>query len=193
MKNVCKLFKIALLSLSLGLFHSPAQAALILGQLIDENPPIRGLAYLDGVLIQDIVLAEETFADRFTGFVILDPFARPLDYFNVSYNIYAPDSGALVGLLSMSGGPDWPLVHTAYYSTFPGATLQPIDSPTGNLIADGNFHTVLEFALDNGDQYIFQYKNIPAQIPEPGTVFIFGAGLLGMMALRRRSPHRLLD
>ena len=47
------------------IFHSQAHASLILAQIIDENPPIKGLAYVDGVLIQNDVLADDTYADRF--------------------------------------------------------------------------------------------------------------------------------
>lgn len=173
--------------------HSQAHASLILAQIVDENPPIRGLAYVDGVLVQDDVLADETYADRFTGFGFIDPFSRPIDYFNVNYNIYAPDNKTLVATLSLSGGPDFPLVHTFYYSTYPGAALQPWEKPTANLIADGNFHTVLEFTTDNGDEYIFQYKNIIAEVPEPAAIFIFMFGLLCMVVVRGRFPlhHRL--
>jgi hypothetical protein len=165
--------------------HSQVQASLILAQIIDENPPVRGLTYVDGALFQDDVLADETYADRFTGFGFIDPFSRPVDYFNVNYNIYAPDNKTLVATLSLSGGPDFPLVHTFYYSTYPGAVLQPWESPTANLIADGDFHTVVEFTTDNGDEYIFQYKNSVAEVPEPATIFIVMFGLLCLVVARR--------
>lgn len=166
--------------------HSHAHASLILAQIIDENSPIRGLAYVDGILIQDDVLADETYADRFTGFAFIDPSSRPVDFFNVSYNIYSPDNQELVATLSLSGGPDFPLVHTFYYSTFPGAVLDPWESPTANLIADGAFHTVLQFTTDNGDEYVFQYKNLVAEVPEPATLLILMIGLLCMFVARRR-------
>jgi len=167
--------------------HSHAQGALILAQIIDENPPIRGLAYVDGILFQDQVLAEETYADRFTGFGFIDPFARPIDYFNVRYNIYAPDGQTLAATLSLSGGPEYAMVRAFYYSTYPGAFIEPYESPTADLIADGLFHTVLEFTMDNGDEYVFQYKNIVAEVPEPASLLILIGGLLCMFVARRRS------
>jgi hypothetical protein len=163
-----------------------AQASVIIAQLIDENPSIKGLAYQDGVLIQDNVLAEETYADRFTGFLVIDPFSRPLDYFSLFYNVYAPGDGDLVAVLGLSGGPDWPLIHTAYYSAYPGSVLYPAEFPTAKLIADSNFHTVLQFYTDNGDEYIFQYKNIYSEIPEPQSTLIFLCGLIALLALRRK-------
>jgi hypothetical protein len=186
MQTLRKQITVILATIFLLGFHFHADASVILAQIIDENPPIRGVTYVNGVLFQNIVLADETFSDRFTGFLVIDGSSRPLDYFNVTFNIYAPDHEELVATLGMSGGPEWPLIHTMYYSAYPGAELTPWDSPTGNLTADGNFHTVLEFAADNGDQYMFQYKNIMAEVPEPTSTLLLAAGLFVLLIARRR-------
>jgi hypothetical protein len=164
-----------------------ANASLVLAQIIDQNTPIKGMTYVDGVLFQEEKLADETYSDQFTGFVLLNPNARPIEYFNVRYNIYDPKTSTLVATLALSGGPEWILVHTAYYSTYPGAEILPWDSPTANLLADGDFHNVLNFSTDTGDQYNFQYKNIIAEVAEPETFFSFSIGLLAIAAIRRKT------
>jgi hypothetical protein len=191
MKIIFQTFAAIITAILLITVTSPVHASVVLAQIIDQNSPIRGITYVDGNLFQDETLAEETYSDRFTGFVLFGLDARPLDYFNVKYNVFAPGNTTLVATLALSGGPDWVLVHTMYYSTYPGAELIPWDSPTATLIADGNFYDVLSFATTEGDTYIFQYKNIMADVPEPKmlSTFFFGFFIL-ISILHLRNDRR---
>ena len=44
--------------------------------------------------------------------------------------------------------------------------------------------------MDNGDEYVFQYKNLIAEVPEPATILIIMFGLLCMVVVRGTSTLR---
>jgi hypothetical protein len=47
------------------------------------------------------------------------------------------------------------------------------------------------FTTDSGNAYAVWTPASPTSVPEPGTVFLFGAGLLGLGALRRRRKVKI--
>lgn len=179
---------LALLSLlTVGLGQVPAHASVIVAQLIDSNPGIRGLTYIDGILTQDELLGEEVYAGRFTGFILRDPGLLVED---VGQRINIFDSGGenLIATLAYGGNVGTNFVNTMYFSDSDNDELTPVVFPTLSLIANGSIQTVLELTSDTGDQYIFQYQYIPATIPEPSTIALLSiaTGALGLMRRQRR-------
>ena len=161
-----------------------AQASVIIAQLIDENPGIRGLTYEDGALIQDMYLGDEFYSERFSGFVLLGTSTLK-DNIDQLINIYDLSGKNLIATLAFGGNLGTNFVHTSYYSSAPGVVLSPLPFSTLMLSANGTFQTVLDFIADNGDQYIFQYKSTTSEIPEPTTLPIFFSGLLWLIIRQR--------
>lgn len=171
-----------------GFVQAPAQAALILAQLIDTNPGIRGLTYIDGVVTQDELLGDEVYDGRFTGFVLQDP-GLLTDDLGQRINIFDASGVKLIATLSFGGNVGTNFVHTSYFSDSSEFELTPVVFPTMSLSADGTFQTVLEFTSDTGDQYIFQYRYVAAAIPEPSTGLLFIAAIAALGLSQRRRLH----
>ena len=173
--------------ITVGLGQVPAHASVIVAQLIDSNPGIRGLTYIDGILTQDELLGEEVYAGRFTGFILQDPGLLVED---VGQRINIFDSGGenLIATLAYGGNVGTSFVNTMYFSDSDNDELTPVVFPTLSLIANGSLQTVLELTSDTGDQYIFQYQYIPATVPEPSTLalLVIATGALCFMGRRRR-------
>lgn len=176
---------LTLITLGLGQAH----AAVINAQLIDSNPGIRGLTYIDGVLTQDELIGDEVYDDRFTGFILQDP-GLLLEDITKGINIYDSTGTRLIATLAFGANMGTNFVHTSYYSDSTNYVLTPLEFAPVSLIADGTLQTVLEFTADNGDQYIFQYAYVEGTIPEPSSIAIFALalGALGI-ARRRMSRH----
>ncbi len=184
--SISRKLMLALLTfLTVGLGQVPAHAAVIVAQLIDSNPGIRGLTYIDGLLTQDELLGDEVYDGRFTGFILQDPGLLVED---VGQRINIFDSGGknLIATLAYGGNVGTNFVHTSYFSDSDDYELTPVVFPTLSLIADGSMQTVLELSSDTGDQYIFQYQYIPAAVPEPSTIALLSIAACALGFMRRR-------
>lgn len=161
-----------------------ANAALITAQLSDENPGIQGYTYIDGDLVQEMFLGTESYDGRFTGFILFDEAVLSEDVAE-RVNIFASSTGGLIGTLRLSGNAGTGFVHTSYFSAFSGGELEPLVFATGSLVADGSFQDIIRFTASNGDHYVFQYRNIVAEVPEPPILFFFPISFILLWMVRR--------
>lgn len=175
-------FIVAAVLLTLG--ARGAGAAVILAQIIDMNPPIYGMTYVDGVLTQRTLLGQESYDGRFTGFILLNSAALREDI-DLNVNIFSSSGNRLIGTLAFGGIAGGNFLHTSYFSATPERSLALLPPPSITINADRSFYEVLKFQADNNDQYIFQYKSVEGKVSEPPTALTFAIGVMLICVGRR--------
>jgi hypothetical protein len=150
--------------------------------------------YLNGgACVQCVTLGGESYPGGYGLFepAGVDPFANPsllAQDVNVQVNILDAN-GTLSDTWSITGLRGDQALQIPFFSDVEGQTLTPLD--TLNFLTEtGDWQTVAEFdaitALGTTDHYIFQFRSDIDAVPEPLTLSLFGAGLAGAVAVRRR-------
>lgn len=125
-----------------------------------------------------------------------DPVFDPLVPSSLSFLDYNPPSGYLTynNLFFPNGSPidcDFPFSGT-FVDVF-GVAFTVAGGYTVNLWGDGDMNgpgtTTYGVALTQGStQLYYQFAGVDAAVPEPSSFAVLGAGLLGMLAWRKRAP-----
>lgn len=177
---------------ALSVFVSPAFAAPTVDnyllQLDDSTGDLMSYGYLNGSLVFNNDCHNNSNCSQADGFYV----AGSDTHFNFAdnFNVYAPDGVTLVDHGTASAIYDSPdLLQDFVVSAVVGSCCAL--SPATNYIDTGSFITVASFTVDNVDgtpqeNVTIQFRPQAVAVPEPFTLSLFGAGIAGAVAMRRR-------
>lgn len=170
----------------LGLFASQASASTILVQIDDLTDTVLGNTYIDGSSAQSVPFGESIVSPYF-----LWNSGLLQSSINVRLNIREAN-GSISDTLILTGTPANASFNINFVSDTDGQTLSLIDA--SSIFETGDWQTVATFNSLNSagaplDNYTVQFRSDAEQVPEPVTLSVFGAGVAGAMAIRRRKKR----
>ncbi len=173
------------LAAALSLFASQASAGTILVQIDDLTDNIVGNTYINGELVQSAPFGGESLVAPYTlwntGFL--------QSTFSARLNIREAD-GSISDTFILTGVAASTAINFNFVSDTDGQPLALIDATS--IFETGDWQTVATFNSLNAagaplDSYTVQFRSDAETVPEPVTLSLFGAGLFGAMAIRRRN------
>jgi hypothetical protein len=183
---MARAFKGFLVTAALSLFASQASAATILVQIDDLTDSVLGNTYINGTLVQSSPFGGESIVAPYT----LWNSGLLQSTFGSSLNIREPN-GSISDTLILTGVAAGTTINFNFASdTDGGPPLALIDA--NSIFETGDWQTVATFNSLNAagaplDSYTVQFRSDVENVPEPLTLSLFGAGLFGAMAIRRRN------
>ena len=161
-------------------------ASVLVVQLDDRTDTLFGITHKDGFFVEDANLGSESFSGPYD--MTWDPGGVLLADVNVSVNIFEP-RGPISDVMQLTGAAGSSTMQVMFTSDADGGPI--IDPLPGaiSIVENGQFQTVTQFTLSNGDAYTWQFRS-DLEVSEPAawTLMLTGFGGLGAaMRSRRRA------
>ena len=175
--------------LAIGAASTAAHANNFLVQLDDSTGTLYGLTYEDGRLIQNVSIGADSYSGGYYLGWNLDAF---LDSdVDVSVNIYDPN-GTLSDTWHLFGGAGDGSLSIPFYSDLNDLPPTVLTGAT-RLVETGDWQTVAQTSLTNGDNFTWQFRSgldgtVSPGVPEPAgwALMLVGLGGLGASLRMRR-------
>ena len=171
-------------AVAVGLGAPAAHASIFLFQWDDAETALTGTTYKDGQVIQSIVVGDEAYAN---GYGLWDGALMAIDV-DLRVNVYEPRSNVVSDTWRIQGHKGNQSISIPFFSDFNNQLPQPLPDAI-KLFETGEYQTVLEFDVNNGDHYIWQFRSDVDAVPEPETyaLMLGGLGVLAFVARRRKA------
>jgi hypothetical protein len=175
------------LGLGGGATAAHAASALVV-QLDDRTDTLFSITKKDGLFVEDANLGSESFNGPYD--MTWDPGGVLLADVNVSVNIFEPH-GPISDVMQLTGAAGSSTMQVMFTSdTEGGPIIDPLPGAI-SIVENGQFQTVTQFTLSNGDAYTWQFRS-DLDVPEPAAwaLMLTGFGALGAAMRSRRKPVR---
>ena len=129
-----KFVRSAFMLLAFAMIAGNARADLFLFQWLDDEPALTGNTYQNGVLIQSVVVGDESYSD---GYGLWNG-ATLLNDVNVNVNIYETDGVTLSDTWQLTGTAGAGFLNIPFNSDVDGSSLTPLPNAI-SLIETGAF------------------------------------------------------
>jgi len=178
----------ALTALILAMGMSAANAARIgdsyLFQWDDSPGHLFANTYKNGDLIQSVDVGANGYNAHYGLWA-----GTLVDAVDFDFNGYIAGSGDIGVTWRIAGNAGDQSLVFPFHSDYEPGPLVALPSPDLQLTISGDWQTVLEFDVSNGDHYTWEFRSQVVAVPEPETyaLMLGGLGVLAWVARRRKA------